>query len=162
VSVVRFERYLKDLMTRAADEARAQGSATVESQHLLLAIAAEAAGSPGRDALAAVGLDHDAVRAALDREFAASLATVGISPSSFGLPPATPDPHEQPRLGASVQLTLDRALRSATGTRPQPAHVLLGILAAEVGTVPRALSLARVDRAALIQHLTASAARHDD
>ena len=32
----------------------------------------------------------------------------------------------------------------------RPAHLLLGILLAEVGTVPRALTLAGIDRAELI------------
>jgi D-alanyl-D-alanine carboxypeptidase len=39
---------------------------------------------------------------------------------------------------------------AAVRRNPQPAHLLLGILQAEVGTVPRALSLKGVDRSELV------------
>ncbi len=43
-----------------------------------------------------------------------------------------------------------RAVRAAEGDRQiRPAHLLLGILGAQLGTVPRALQLAGVDQAEL-------------
>jgi ATP-dependent Clp protease ATP-binding subunit ClpA len=123
-----FDRYLKTMLDQAAAEARLDGSATVEAEHLLLAVAADQDSTPGR-VLASAGLDKGAIRAALDREFDGSLGAAGVARSAFdGLPPATPNP----------------------GHVPHPAHLLLGILQAQVGTVPRALAAAGIDRADLI------------
>jgi D-alanyl-D-alanine carboxypeptidase len=143
-------RYVKGILERGRDEARQDGSAAVEAEHLLLAIASHR-GTTAPPALAAAGLDRDAIRAALDREFAASLRVAGVELSGFALAPATADPHRSPELGTSAKLVLERAVRSA-GRGPGrigPAHMLLGVLDAEVGTVPRALALAGVDRAEL-------------
>ena len=144
-----FDKYLRTLLSRAETEARQDGSATVEAQHMLLAIAAEPDSPPGR-VLAAAGLGHAAIRAALHREFEHSLAAAGVSVSAFRVAPASPDPRRTPHPGASVQLALDRGIKAAAGQDPQPAHLLLGILRAEVGTVPRALTLAGADRGELI------------
>jgi ATP-dependent Clp protease ATP-binding subunit ClpA len=158
VTVSGFDRYLQGVLDRAAGEARRDGSAAVEAQHLLLAIAADA-GTPTADALGAVGLDRAAIRAALDREFAHSLDAVGVAPSTFGVPPATPDPRRRLPLGSSVQLTLERAVKAAAGADLRPAHLLLGILRAEVGTVPRALALAGVDRVDLAARVAQTLSR---
>jgi D-alanyl-D-alanine carboxypeptidase len=144
-----FDKYLNGALARAGQEARLDGSTTVEAQHLLLAIAADA-GTPAAVALESVGLDRAAIRAALDREFADSLGAVGVSASAFDVPPATPDPKRQARLGASVQLALDRAVKAARGAELQPAHLLVGIVQADVGTVPRALAIAGIERAELV------------
>ncbi|MET7396556.1 Clp protease N-terminal domain-containing protein [Dactylosporangium sp. NPDC005572] len=144
-----FDRYLKTMLTRAETEARADGSATVEAQHLLLAVAADPDSPPGR-VLAEAGLDHAAIRAALHREFEASLETVGISLPALDAGPASPDPDRTPRPGASIQLALERGVKAGAGGDLRPAHLVLGILQAEVGTVPRALALAGADRGALI------------
>ena len=147
--MVGFDTYLKTMLDRAGIEARHDGSTTVEAQHLLLAIAADPAGLPGR-VLTAAGLDHDAIRAALRREFEQSLNVAGVSATAFDLPPATPDPDRVPQPGASIQLALERCLKAGGRRHIQPAHLLLGVLLAEVGTVPRALALSGVDRAALL------------
>jgi D-alanyl-D-alanine carboxypeptidase len=47
----------------------------------------------------------------------------------------------------------------------RPAHLLLGVLQAQVGTVPRALALAGVDRSDLlarVRHSLAAEGEHDD
>jgi D-alanyl-D-alanine carboxypeptidase len=150
--VAGLDKYLKGVLDRAGDEARRDGSTAVEAQHLLLAIAA-APGTPVAGALLSAGLDHAAIRAALDREFTYSLGAAGISASAFDIAPATPEPHRQPHLGASVQLALERATKAAAGSDLQPAHLLLGIVQAEVGTVARALTMAGVDRAALLSRI---------
>jgi ATP-dependent Clp protease ATP-binding subunit ClpA len=148
--VTETSRYVKGILERGRAEARQDGSPAVEAEHLLLAIAAHR-GPPTQPVLAAAGLDRDAIRAALDREFAASLRVAGVELSDFNLPPATPDPQRHVDLGTSAKLVLERAVRLA-GRGPgriRPAHLLLAVLAAEVGTVPRALAMAGVDRAEL-------------
>ncbi|MET0414440.1 MAG: Clp protease N-terminal domain-containing protein [Actinoplanes sp.] len=142
-----FDHYLQAVLVRAAEEARAESSATVEAHHVLLALAA------GHDpVLAEAGLDRDALREALDREFAHSLAAAGVT-----LPPtpprSTPAPGS-PGLGSTAKAALDRGFAHAARKKDaRPAHVLLGILLAEAGTVPRALALAGIDRQALIERL---------
>ncbi|GAA3779837.1 hypothetical protein GCM10022225_80100 [Plantactinospora mayteni] len=147
-----FDRYLKDVLDRAGQEARLDGSTTVEAHHLLLAIAADPASSAG-GALASAGLGRAAIREALDREYAHSLSMVGVSASAFDAAAATPDPDRRPHPGASVRLTLERALQATAGTQPQPLHLLVAILQADVGTVPRALALAGVDRTDLVARI---------
>lgn len=147
-----FDKYLKTVLDRAGTEARSDGSATVEAQHLLLAIAADPGAAPGR-ILTSVGLDYHAIREALNREFEHSLSGAGVSLPASDLPPASPDPQRTPHLGASIQLALQRGVKSGAGQDLQPSHLLFGILRAEVGTVPRALDLAGVDRAELMARL---------
>jgi ATP-dependent Clp protease ATP-binding subunit ClpA len=141
-----FDHYLNRILAAAATEAHADGSAVIEAQHLLLAIARD--GSP---ALTAAGLDHAAVRAALDREFARSLAAAGVHVDG-GLPRATPLPEGSPQLGATAKAALERGFAAAQRKRDcRPGHVLLGILLSPVGTVPRALELAGATRAGLAE-----------
>ena len=135
-----FERFTQDAraVVKAAEAQAAQlGSPTIEAEHLLLALA---------DREAVIGLDRDEVLAALEAERDRSLAAVGIATSDFGLPPAAVT---RPRFAASSKLALERALRAAVARsdrRLAGGHILLGVLAAEAGTVPRALALAGVDR----------------
>jgi ATP-dependent Clp protease ATP-binding subunit ClpA len=152
-----FDKYLRRIIQQAGHEARKDGSATTEAQHLLLAIAAEQEPTT-QQVLTSVGLDHRAIREALDREFEHSLSAAGVSLAAFDLPPPSNAP-ERPTLGASVKLAFERGFASAAGKKAlQPAHLLLGILRARVGTVPRALALAGVDqadlRARVLQTLT--------
>jgi hypothetical protein len=60
-------------------------------------------------------------------------------------------------LGTSVRHALERDLEGVR-TAPQPAHVLLGVLRAEVGIVPRALALAGFDRSDLLARVRQSLA----
>lgn len=139
-----FDHYFGRILESAATEATADGSAAVEAQHLLLAIARE--GSP---VLAAAGLDQPALRRALDQEFARSLAAAGVRLPD-GLPHATPDPERTPPLGASARAAIERSFQLVQRKRDlRPGHMLVGVIQAELGTVPRALALAGVDRAAL-------------
>ncbi|WP_433359718.1 Clp protease N-terminal domain-containing protein [Actinoplanes sp. CA-142083] len=139
-----FDHYFNRILDAAAAEATADGSAAVEAQHLLLAIAGE--GSPP---LAAAGLDQPALRRALDQEFTRSLATAGVTVPG-GLPRATPDPGRSHSLGASAKVAIERGFDLVERKRDaRPGHLLLGVLQADLGTVPRALALAGVDRAAL-------------
>ena len=153
-----FEHYLNAVMVRAAREAREDGSSTVEASHLLIAVAAEPEPDPGpgpQGLLAEVGLDEAGVRRALDREFEHSLAAVGVSPNRFDLPRPSRLPAE-PGMGTSARLVLERGVFGAARKKDQrPAHLLLGLLSAEVGTVARALALAGVDREDLLARVRA-------
>ncbi|MEZ0070793.1 hypothetical protein [Planotetraspora sp. GP83] len=73
-----------------------------------------------------------------------------MSHAAFDLPRPTYAPDRQVGVGASAKLALERGFASVTRKKDlRPAHVLLGILQAQVGTVPRALVLAGVDQADL-------------
>jgi D-alanyl-D-alanine carboxypeptidase len=138
-----FERFTRDArqVVKAAETlASGLGSQTTEAEHLLLALA------DCQPVLADVGLDHDGVLAALEAERDRSLRAVGISAGDFDLPPA---PLTRPRFAASSKLALERAVRTAAARsdkRIAGGHILLGVLAAEAGTVPRALEIAGIDR----------------
>ncbi|MEV6977792.1 Clp protease N-terminal domain-containing protein [Kitasatospora sp. NPDC093806] len=142
-----FDKYLHAVIVRATDEARDDGSATIDAHHLLLSLAADQ-GSTARQVLASVGLDRAGVREALDREFEHSLSMVGVSPAAYDLPRPSHVSH-QPKMGASARLALERSFASAPKKDLRSAHLLLGILQAQVGTVPRALALAGIDQAEL-------------
>jgi ATP-dependent Clp protease ATP-binding subunit ClpA len=146
----RFTREARAVVQGAVDQARADGSPTVEAEHMVLALAEQP--GPPQVVLHGAGLDADALRAALERERERSLAAVGVSAADFDLPPATP-PRADPRLGTSAKLVLERGLRAAQGRggrRLEAAHLLLGALVAPAGRVPRTLEAAEVDRAALV------------
>ncbi|GAA3831602.1 hypothetical protein GCM10022226_60890 [Sphaerisporangium flaviroseum] len=147
------DEYLNSIVEQGRTEAREDGSAVVEAHHLLLAIAAEG-GSAAHQALASAGLDRQAIRDALDREFERSLGTAGVSLAAFNLPQASAASERPANLGASAKLALERGFASVSRKRDlRPAHLLLGILRAQVGTVPRALALAGVDQADLTTRL---------
>jgi ATP-dependent Clp protease ATP-binding subunit ClpA len=142
-----FERFTRDARTvvKAAEtHARGLGSATIEAEHLLLALASH---TPPVTPLEQAGLDHDAVLAALDAARDRSLTAVGIAAGDFDLPPAPVTRHA--RFAASAKTALARAVKASAARhdgRIAAGHVLLGLLAADAGTVPRALAAADVDR----------------
>jgi ATP-dependent Clp protease ATP-binding subunit ClpA len=139
------------LVRNAGEEALLDGSASIEAEHVLLALA-KLPGSTASRLLTEVGLTRDAIRAALDGEWEQSLAVAGVAVQVAQLPEATSDPHRSPWIGASTKLLLKRAADHASATgggRIGSTHMLVGILDAKLGRVPRALDLAGVDRAAL-------------
>ncbi|MEV0250777.1 Clp protease N-terminal domain-containing protein [Nocardia sp. NPDC050712] len=142
-----FDKYLHAVLVRGGEEACRDGSTTIEAPHLLLAIAAQDGTEPQR-LLAAAGLDPQAIRAALDREFEQSLAVAGVSTAN--LPGPSPAAAKSPTIGATGKLTIDRMAGAYAKGALRPANLLLAILQGEVGTVPRALTFAGIDRAALI------------
>jgi ATP-dependent Clp protease ATP-binding subunit ClpA len=150
-----FERFTRDarqVVKAAETEAGRLGSPTIEAEHLLLALADR------QPVLSDFGLDHEGVLAALESERERSLRAVGISASDFDLPPA---PLTRPRFAASSKLALERAVRAAAARsdkRIVGGHLLLGVLAAEAGTVPRALAAAGIDRQELRDRAAATLA----
>jgi ATP-dependent Clp protease ATP-binding subunit ClpA len=143
-----------DVDTRAAvvdaarEEAQSLGSATIEAEHLLLALAGDEDGPTGR-LLADSGLGRDGLLAALERESERSLAAVGVDLRDYAPSCAPSSPRLRPRLAASSRRALEWALRTAIARndrRIRSPHLLLGILRADIGTVPRALALVDVAR----------------
>ena len=145
-----FERFTREARAAVKDaeaEARELGSPTIEAEHLLLALTRQAPGSAVGRALTEAGLDHDRVVEALDAERERSLAAVGISIGDFELP--APRPSTRPRMAAGAKSALEHALRislARADKRIDGGHILLALLRAEAGTVPRALREAEVDR----------------
>jgi ATP-dependent Clp protease ATP-binding subunit ClpA len=149
----RFGRDVRRVVVRAAEEeARARGSATVEAEHLLLALAASEADPAGR-LLADEGLDHDSLADALDREEERSLAAIGVALADYPSATTTAPRRRSPRFATSSKQALHRTLDAATARKDRrisSAHLLIGLLRADIGTVPRALEMAGVDRVALL------------
>jgi ATP-dependent Clp protease ATP-binding subunit ClpA len=148
MKMIAFDKYFRTIVDEAGHEAKKDGSPTFEAQHLLLAIATARERTTHR-LLTAVGLDHQKIRDALDREFQHSLSAAGVSLAASDLPrPSYAPAHPSP--GASAKLALERSFTSVARKRDlRPAHLLLGITRAEIGTVPRALALAGIDQADL-------------
>ena len=144
-----FERFTKDarrIVTDAVTIARDLGAAGVEAEHLLLA--ATRGDDPVAGALAAAGLDEDGLSSALVMETERSLAAVGVSADAPAFSPYV----EKPRLATSAKSALGGSLRISVergDKRIGAGHVVLAVLRPSRGTVPRALSLAGVDRDAL-------------
>jgi len=135
----RFAREARDAVAAGREEARAAGSATVEAEHVLLALAAPRSGLAGK-VLAAAGLGPRELRGALDAEWERGLRAAGVTMAVP--PPAAPSPRT-PRWGASAKGALERSLVAAQARgdrRIGSGHVLLGVLGAREGTVPRALA----------------------
>jgi ATP-dependent Clp protease ATP-binding subunit ClpA len=140
-----------ELVQLAQAEAVAAQSPAIEAEHFLLALTGPRGGA-ARDLLAGAGLDRAAVERALATETERSLAYAGVTLTS-GMPQASFFLSGRMRVGASARTLLYRASKAAKAggeSRIGPQHLLLGLLNARVGTVPRALDLAGVDRPALI------------
>jgi D-alanyl-D-alanine carboxypeptidase len=152
MSEPRFDRYFREVLERAEREAQGDGSATIEAGHFLLAIAAQEGTDAGR-VLDSAGLGYDAVKEALLREFAQSLSAAGVSLDAYDLPRATPDPSRRPRPGAWYRPAMERMAAARGRGHLRSGHLLLGILGAEVGTVPRALAIAGVNRVSLTERV---------
>jgi ATP-dependent Clp protease ATP-binding subunit ClpA len=153
-----FDRDSRRIVQEAREVARELAAPMLEAEHLLLA-AARVPRTAAHDALAAAGLGYDDLVAGLDAEVEASLAAVGVTLSSFSLPPARPAA-STPRWGSSARLALSRAHRIASGRRDRRVdarHLLLGLLRAPAGRVPRALRLAGVDPVELAGRVEAAA-----
>ena len=81
----------------AREEAQALGSATIEAEHLLLALAGDEDSATGR-LLADAGLARDGLLAALERESERSLAAVGVDIRDYAPSSAPTNPRLRPRL----------------------------------------------------------------
>ncbi|MEV5710619.1 Clp protease N-terminal domain-containing protein [Actinoallomurus sp. NPDC052274] len=149
--------YIHSVMERAACEAQEAGSATIEAEHLLLAIAAEHESTTQR-LLSEAGLEYPAISDALEQEFKHSLSTAGVTVGE--LPRPSRSPKRPSRIGATGKLVLERGMATVASKKDlRPAHLLLGVLQLNVGTVPRALALAGVDQADLAERVRQAVSR---
>jgi ATP-dependent Clp protease ATP-binding subunit ClpA len=147
---------LKQVVIRAIDEAARRGSANVEAEHLLLSIAA--GDDIAATTLADFRLGYESVEAALRGERERALHAAGIEPVDDERLHATRN--SRPGWGASLREAMKRTdyrwhrdRSHAERERLAVADILLGLLRADLGTVPRALAYAGVDRAALVVRL---------
>jgi D-alanyl-D-alanine carboxypeptidase len=146
--MIAFNKYLTNIVERAGHEAREDRSPTFEAQHLLLAVASEQEPTI-EQLLAPAGLDYEAIRAMLDREFEESLRVVGVTVVASDLPRSSSS-LKDPKPGTSARLAMERGFSSVAHKKDlRPAHLLLGILRASTGTVPRALAIAGINQADL-------------
>jgi ATP-dependent Clp protease ATP-binding subunit ClpA len=135
-----FERFTRDAraaVVAAREEARTSGQHTVESEHLLLALAARPE----------FGLHRQRLVDALAHEEEQSLAAVGVAASELE-PRTRSRAGREPQFATSSKLALHRAVGAAAkrGDRRLTAgHLLLGVIAAEHGRVPRALRIADIN-----------------
>ena len=150
-----FERFAKparEAVTEASHIARDMGATTIEAEHLLLAVTAT--DTRAARVLRAAGLDEEGLREALLAETTRSLAAVGVTVDALSFSPFV----QTPKFGSSAKLALERALKVALARgdkRIEAEHITLAALQPAVGTVPRALECAGVDRAALVTSLSA-------
>jgi ATP-dependent Clp protease ATP-binding subunit ClpA len=132
-------------------EAKREGAEFIEAEHVLLALAVP----PGDAArvLKEFGLDHERLAAALQEERRQTLAFVGMKATETKVGEAT-ELDSSPSLGTSAKVAVRRALIGSRHDRRRArlrgTDLLAGILEAEFGTVPRALAIAGIDRAALL------------
>jgi hypothetical protein len=139
-----FERFDEDaraaILAAARHEAAAAGRDAVEAEHVLLALASRAE-------IQGVGLDRATLAQALAAEEERSLAAVGVTAADYGLSAPT-RPARVPGLATSAKMALHRAVlvaRRRGERRIRAQHLLLGVLGAEHGRVPRALAIAGID-----------------
>ncbi|GAB3798864.1 hypothetical protein GCM10028798_11590 [Humibacter antri] len=151
IDIDRVPQSLRPVVTTALEEAARRGASEVGPEHLLLALT-RLADTPSAAILADVGLSHAGLDAALDEERARALAVVGIHDLSADLLVATLDT-KRPAWASSTREALRRSQSSGARGRRRRTYdldVLYGIVTANVGTVPRALEYAGIDRDQLI------------
>ncbi|WEO77152.1 Clp protease N-terminal domain-containing protein [Cryobacterium sp. SO2] len=146
---------MRELMNRAIDEATRNGSGAVEGEHVLLALLSEPR-SPAARIAADGGLDHDGLLEALRAERVHSLKSAGITAIDASRLQSTPRTRQRPTWGASIRTLMTEARTANRGPRHRMTDqdMFVAILRTELGTVPRALDLAGIDRAALITRLS--------
>ncbi|WP_431277732.1 Clp protease N-terminal domain-containing protein [Leifsonia poae] len=150
-------RALRSIIIASVTEAQRRNAPNVEAEHLLLALSLEK-GTPAAAALDAAGLDHAGIERMLRAEREASLRYAGVEPVVEERLAAAPRV-TRPRWGASSRDVLVRAHRESARshrTRTAESDLLLAILDLELGTVPRALALVGVDKAAIAAHVGAA------
>jgi ATP-dependent Clp protease ATP-binding subunit ClpA len=144
---------VRDALKHARELASDLSSRTVEAEHLLVVLADQSAGT-GK-VLEGAGLSRSRVEAALREENRLSLAVAGVEPLTDEQASASRDTRP-PLWGASAKAALVRGHRIAKESGrvwETTTDLLLGILAAELGTVPRALAIAGTDRSELIARI---------
>ncbi len=138
-------------LNTAQGEARDLGSPTIEAEHILLALIDTPGTAAGR-LLRENGVGRERLMAALHEENRRALAYVGVQGLTDEQQRASRI-SRTPHWGASAKDALVRTHQVASGQRRgrcDTTDLLVGVLQATIGKVPRALSLAGVDSAGLI------------
>ena len=131
--------------------ARQDGAKFIEAEHMLLALASDPESDAAR-LLSESGVDHERLAAALRDERQRTLAFAGFKVAEQR-PPEVTEVESPLSLGTSAKAAIRRALvgsRHDHRARLRSTDLLAGILEAELGTVPRALAIAGIDRAEII------------
>ena len=133
-------------------EAERDHAKFIEAEHMLLSLSAS--DTPAGRLLKEAGLDHARLAAALRDEHRRSLAFAGVQAPEADEAFAT-ELDGPVSLGTSAKAAIRRALLGQRESghrllRLASTDLLVGILQAELGTVPRALAIAGADRLALI------------
>jgi len=140
-------------------EAKRDGAKSIEAEHMLLALTANR-DTDAAKLLEEFGLDHERLTSALREEKNRTLAFAGIKSPDEKLVEAT-ELDCSLSLGTSAKAAVRRALvgsrHDRRRARLRSIDLLAGILEAELGTVPRALAIAGIDRAALSSRARMSA-----
>ena len=134
-------------------EAKQDAAKFVEAEHMLLTLATNEESEACR-LLNESGLTYQQLVSALHEERRRTLAFAGVEPLDEKQAAAT-ELDRPLTLGTSAKVAIKRALIASRDGRPRRPHIqstalLVGILQAELGTVPRTLAIAGVDRAVLI------------
>lgn len=150
---VRDVRTIKTLLEGAEAEAHAAGEPQPGAEHLLLAALALPDGT-AQAAFAAVGVDPDAVRAAIAGVHADALRAVGVEPPAedaldAAIAPGSARGAYRSRASARTAFTAASDLARSGDGPLSGAHVVAAVADLEHGTAPRALAALGVDRAAL-------------
>lgn len=150
----RFAGESRAIVSEAERLAHRAGDATVDPEHLLLALTVASETAAGQ-ALEAAGLDADGVRDAIARDRAAVLNAVGVSISGVGSrrPPA---PSGRTRFSPAAKRALEESLRAAVERgdhRIGSAHLLLGVLRSDTSRAPKLLAGSGVDLDDLVARL---------
>jgi ATP-dependent Clp protease ATP-binding subunit ClpA len=140
-------------------EAKRDSAKLIEAEHMLLGLAADTDGDAAK-VMKESGLDHGRLASALHEEHRRTLAFAGMNAPTKELVEATAL-ESSLMFGTSAKTALRRALHASRHDRPRrprlrSTDLLFGILQAELGTVPRALAIAGIDRTALISRLTSN------
>jgi ATP-dependent Clp protease ATP-binding subunit ClpA len=141
----RFARNARHIPVEANSLAAGLGSPSVEAEHLLISLAATP--DPAGAALREAGLTPEELRDALKRDFERVLGRVGIDAGGFDF--AANCRRTKPRWGTSAKQGIERAVIEAKRRGDKHIdceHLLLGLLRAEHGTVPRLLAAEGIDR----------------
>ena len=151
-------REFRSLMERSQQEAAARGAGAVEAEHILLALATMP-DSRGGAFLLANGLDRAMLEAALLAERRHSLGVIG-APQFPEADLKAARRRFKPRWGASAREAFDRGMRMARSREHvSTINLVVGALVAELGTVPRMLELAGVDRHQILGRAKVEAAK---
>ena len=152
--MTRMTKETKQILKQAVHEAVDLGSPSVEAEHILLAISSHDSDG-GKAALLRFGLDHNGIVGGLQAEFEKSLSAAGVDIKDFGElnRSGIKLKKKKTRWGSSATLVIKRAYMNSIledeKQRIEPVHLLLALLQAREGTVPRALAAIGIDREAL-------------